>query len=142
MVIQRPHSVFGAPGKPRFLWWRLAFLVLTLLILGWGFNQAWLCQPAPTPSEQAVFYLALIVILAQTAQAGWLRNDDPWEALAFEYGIYVLKILVIIAGILVAILLIMFIVSLTDDLFLKLIIPIVLLLLVVWLITQISSDDK
>src|SRR5438067_1286404 len=79
MAVQRPRVVSRARAKPRFLWWRFATLALTLLLLGWGFSDAWLCQPAPTPSQQAVFFLALILIQTQTAQAGWLRHDDPWE---------------------------------------------------------------
>jgi hypothetical protein len=75
----RTKVAISSLTKPRFLWWRFALIVIVLSLLGWGYSAAWYCDPAPSEREQAVFCLLLLVILIQTIQAGWYRNDDPWE---------------------------------------------------------------
>lgn len=75
----RPKVAISSLAKPRFLWWRFAVIVIVLSLLGWGYSAAWYCSPAPSERHQAVFFLLLLVILIQTIQAGWYRNDDPWE---------------------------------------------------------------
>src|SRR5437763_11390904 len=75
----RPKVAISSLAKPRFLWWRFALILIVLSLLGWGYSAAWYCYPAPSERQEAVFFLLLLVILIQTMQAGWYRNDDPWE---------------------------------------------------------------
>jgi hypothetical protein len=75
----RPKVAISSLTKVRFLWWRFALIVIVLSLLGWGYSAAWYCYPAPSERQQVVFFLLLLVILIQTIQAGWYRNDEPWE---------------------------------------------------------------
>jgi hypothetical protein len=105
-------------------------MALTLLFLGWGFNAAWLSQPTPTTSQQAVFSLALILILVQAAQAGWLRHDDPWELKALRYLVEALTALVILAVMIAIGLVLILLASLFEDPVLRFLVPIIVLIVV------------
>lgn len=83
-------------AKPRFLWWRFALMVTILALLGWGFSASWYCDPAPSGRQAAVFFLLLLVILVQTIQAGWYRNEFPWEIRYIEAIATFLKLLVLL----------------------------------------------
>lgn len=138
MAVQRPRLVPRAPAKPRFLWWRFATLALTLTLLGWGFSAAWLCRPAPTPAQQAVFFLALLLILTQTAQAGWLRHDDPWELKALRYAA---EVLVALFAVIFVLFLIVFVTSLVDDPVLKFVLGLVMAALIIWMLTLVLNKE-
>jgi multisubunit Na+/H+ antiporter MnhB subunit len=66
-------------GSARFLWWRFGLITIFLFLVGLGFSLSWYCYPAPSGAETAIFLLILAAILIQTIQAGWYRNDSPWE---------------------------------------------------------------
>jgi len=84
-------------AKPRFLWWRFALTVTILILLGVGFYASWYCEPAPSRREVAVFTLVQLVILVQTIQARWYRNDFPAEFGYVEAIVTFLKALVLLA---------------------------------------------
>jgi len=92
-------TTISSSTRPQFLWWRFTVTVAILAAFGWGFSASWFCEPAPSGREQVVLVLLLLVILVQTFQADWYRNDSPRELVVFEGIVLVLKVLAIIAAV-------------------------------------------
>lgn len=139
----------ASPLKTPFLWWRFLLVAAPLGFVGWGFAAAYYSVPAPTRSEQVVFWLFLVLVFLETNQAGWYRRHDPWELRALPYVLQIGKWILIAVAIVAALLLVVFIFNeLASDIdartagsLLLIFIVLVLLLLIIMTAPSESRDE-
>jgi hypothetical protein len=138
-VINETDSQPDTKLRPRFLWWRFGFVIVVIAILGYGFCAGLFSDPAPSISQQAIFFSVLILMLIETVQARWYRDDHPWE---IDVGEKVLTVIFVCFLIFLVIAVLIFIWSVTDTreaTFLTMLV--VLCVLVVWALA-LSGDPK
>lgn len=111
--------------RPRFLWWRFGIVAIALFFIALGFSMGWYCEPLPSTAQQVLFFFVLALTFIQTVQAGWYRNDTPWEIGLAE------MVVAIAGGVIIALLILAFILFvITSDPSLSVVLPIAIFLFI------------
>jgi hypothetical protein len=138
MIASNPDSPI-TDKRPRFLWWRFALVIAVLSAFAVGFCAAWYCDPPPTLYQQVIFLAVLIFILIQTVQAGWYRNNNPWE---LDIGLTILTIILVAFLVMLVIGAIVFIVMFVNDPIAAMFLLVVLFILVAVIWSVLASEGS